>query len=164
MASDEEGEAPMKYALVVLTIVLIAPILRCQDAKVVALSPQDAVQAAALDQEQKALDAKRQAFQDHVAKTYLVTADRDRAGNCAYSEPGSYTLTGVTSGLLIIGGSGVFVPSASDPKVSPTRYYLRGWGCGAFRYSDDFKYIVPLPDSLRVTGTGCSLGGMYVTN
>jgi hypothetical protein len=151
----------MKYALVVLTIVLIAPILRCQDAKVVALSPQDAVQAAALDQEQKALDAKRQAFQDHVAKTYLVTADRGQADNCVYSEPGSFTLTGgVAGGSFTIPST----PPAPDPKAPLTRYYLRGWGCGAFRYSDDFKYIVPLPDSLRVTGTGCSLGGMYVTN
>jgi hypothetical protein len=51
MASDEEGEAPMKYALVVLALVFVAPILRCQDAKVVALLPQDAAQAASLDQE-----------------------------------------------------------------------------------------------------------------
>ena len=145
----------MKYVLIVFALVFVAPILRCQDAKVVALSAQDAAQAASLDQEQKALDARRRAFMDHVAKTYLVTTDHGQTGDCvAYQEPGSG---------FVIGRSGVFVPSPPDPKAPPTRYYLRGWGCGGFKYSDDFKYIVPLQDSPR-TACNSGLGSMYVTN
>jgi len=43
-----------------------------QTAKVIALSPEDAKQAKALDDEQKALNVKKEAFESHIRSQYLL--------------------------------------------------------------------------------------------
>lgn len=126
------------FLALVATIVLFGVIEKVypQGAKVVALSPDDAKQAKALDDEQKALIAKAEAFREHIQKVYLTSTSTkwEDVDACYHAEING--LSTVTTEL-----------NAAGQTVGPPRfYYKRGWNCGQFVYSEDFKFIVPAPD------------------
>ena len=115
-----------------------------QNAKVIQLSPEDAAQAKALADEQKALDEKTAAFREAVKQKYLVTTERKEAGDC-YA---GVFMTNATSGFLVLGDGTINWSSKPEKPQAPPKpepYYRRGWRCGEYQYSDDFKFIVPVP-------------------
>ena len=135
----------MKYMMSLL-FVLVLPLMRGQTAKVIQLSPEDAKQAQALADEQKALDEKTAAFREAVKQKYLVTTERKEAGDC-YA---GVFMTNATSGFLVLGDGTINWSSKPEP------YYRRGWRCGEYQYSDDFKFIVPVPASPYTSSPLCT--------
>lgn len=109
----------MKTSLVMVVLIMS---LACfaQDAKVIALSREDSVQADNLYRAM--LDAQKAyaGFQKKIAKTYLLTEEK--------------------------------VPGSHDSASATTAYFTRyreGFDFGAFKFSEDFKFIVP--ESLKIT-------------
>ena len=122
----------MKWMVILL---MATACCMAQNAKVIQLSPEDAAQAKALADEQKALDEKTAAFREAVKQKYLVTTERKEAGDC-YA---GVFMTNATSGFLVLGDGTINWSSKPEP------YYRRGWRCGEYQYSDDFNFIVPVP-------------------
>ncbi len=132
----------MKYVMSLL-FVLALPLMHGQTAKVVQLSPEDAKQAKALDDAQNELTAKIAAFRETIKQKYLVTTERKEAGDCF---AGTLTLD-ATAGALVLGDGTLSLKPAEKPQSppKPEPYYRRGWHCGDYQYSDDFRFIVPVP-------------------
>jgi hypothetical protein len=102
---------------IIILIMTAAAWCHGQTAKVIQLSPEDAKQAKSLDDEQKALTAKTEAFMASIRKTYLQIKKTD-----------DLFVTGCTSSL----------------KREDIKCYKNGWNFGDFEYSEDFKSIVPV--------------------
>lgn len=94
-----------------------------QTAKVVQLSPDEARQAKALHDEQDSV-AKKIAEFDQAIRTKYLSAPKNEEGHT-----NTYSLNGKWIWVRI------------------------GWGNGAFEYSEDFKFIVPLVLQTPPTGT-----------
>jgi hypothetical protein len=105
-----------KIIVIVVAMLLYTAGIIGQTAKVIALSPQDAAEAKALNDAQKALDARKAKFQDHITSQYLQDPRSDE-------------------GCEVTAGGPPYRPCAT----------LRGWASG-FIFSEDFKYIVPAAD------------------
>ena len=147
----------MKYVMSLL-FVLATPLMHGQTAKVIQLSPEDARQAKALDDAQNELTAKIAAFRETIKQKYLVTTDKKEAGDC-YA--GQFMVSYVTDGSLVLGDDGT-ISSATKPAEKPQTppkpapYYRLGWRCGEYQYSDDFKFIVPVPASPYTSSPLCT--------
>ena len=144
----------MKYMMSLL-FVLVLPLMRGQTAKVIQLSPEDARQAKALDDAQNELTAKIAAFRETIKQKYLVTTERKEAGDC-YA---GVFMTNATSGFLVLGDGTINWSSKPEKPQAPPKpepYYRRGWRCGEYQYSDDFKFIVPVPASPYTSSPLCT--------
>lgn len=138
-----------------------------QSAKVIQLKPEDSAQAKQLDADQKALDARRDKFHDHIIRDYLVTTDRqERCCDNIWTDPedkkeslftgtmsisAGLTLNGnrddrcLTPGEVAAHKAAVAKQEAEEAayaKAHPTKYYKDGWMSG-FEYSEGFQYVVP---------------------
>lgn len=92
-----------------------------QSAKVEAISAEDTVkikalyaEKAALDKQMAAVEKKISDFNEGIKARYLTTKEPDK-GWC----------------------------SASFSTASGYVWIKNGWACGAFQYSDDFRFVVP---------------------
>jgi hypothetical protein len=101
--------------IAVIITIFLAVPLTAQNAKVIQLSPEDAKQAKVLHDEQEAIAKKIVEF-DQAVRTKYLTAPKEQEGH-------TYTYN--------LNGSWVWVKD--------------GWGTGTFQYSEDFKFIVPVP-------------------
>lgn len=154
--------------ITVLAMLAFCCAVTAQTAKVVQLSTEDAAQAKALAEEQKALDEKIVAFRESIEQKYLVTTEEKERGSCyagqvALSDPVTITDGSTTGQLFITGPVTSTGSSTTEPRssLSHTPYYRQGWGCGEYQYSDDFRFIVPLPEpNYKPSG----LCGFYTTN
>lgn len=93
-----------------------------QTAKVIQLTPDDAIQAKTLYDAQIALDKQKADFHTAIVKKYLVVKRGDKDW----------------------GDQGV-VFSLDSAGITVKTSYRAGWGYGNFEYSEDFKFIVPVP-------------------
>ncbi len=121
------------------TLVLILALAACglaQTAKVMALSPEDAKKAAALNAAAVKATAELNDFHDYVAKKYLATENPNES-NC-------------------------FSGTIGAPSGNEVHGWLRDWNCGNFEFSEDFKFIVPQreqPKSISPYGFNCVTPG-----
>lgn len=128
----------------------LAPSMEGQTAKVEAISFEDTVrikalfaEKAVLDKQMAELQKKIDAFNQVIAQRYLTTHGADK-GWCIAAPP--------EEGFVI----GIYT------------WYKNGWACGAFQYSDDFRFVVPaasptpnccpayIGGNFLVGGTGCT--------
>jgi hypothetical protein len=121
----------MKCAVTLFMLFLIAPLARCQDAKVIALKPEDSAEAKALYAQQKEVEARIADLRYRITKVYLTAAKDEEGHTNTYSNPR--------------GGGWVWVRS--------------GWGSGDFAFSEDFKFIVPVASQPQsITPVYCGPG------
>lgn len=136
-------------------VIGLALAARGQDAKVIALNAEDARQAKFL-QEQVDIATKRlRDFNEEIRHKYTQTMTME----C----PGSWTF-GSGEGYITINPNGNLVTEHKDTPPPPPckktekNYHDKdGWSLG-FKYSEDYKYIVPsiLPASSPYHQNSCS--------
>lgn len=73
-------------AVTIIGYLLEIPHVNAQSAHVIALSPEDATEAAKIDADQKALAERSEKFRNHVVRDYLTTKDENR-GSGIYLDP-----------------------------------------------------------------------------
>lgn len=93
-----------------------------QTAKVIQLSPEEARQAKSLRDQQDAIAKKIAEFDQTIRDKYLKAAKEEEGHTATYS----------------LNGKWIWIKS--------------GWGNGSFQYSEDFRFIVPVPYN-PTTGT-----------
>jgi hypothetical protein len=86
---------------------------------------------------QKQVDEKEfVSLQDKITSKYLETTDPKEAGNCMRG-PWITLTTSITY-------SGQYMATTTQPdpsKKDAPKYIKKGWGCGSFNFSNDYKYI-----------------------
>jgi len=113
-----------------LVLFVVCITASAQDAKVIALSPAESAQIKSLHEQQKSIADKIEAFDQEIRMKYLSAAKDEEGHTNTYSYHDKW----------------IWVKS--------------GWGSGQFRYSEDFKYIVPLvPMYPSSGGSGWGWGG-----
>lgn len=105
----------MNVGLLVLVLLLV-PELCAQQAKVIQLEGKDAAEAKKLYEMQEKAKKAFVDFQKRISRKYVLAQPGEDESNC---------MTGTTD---------------STDKPAPVK---KGWGCGAFYFSDDFRFIVP---------------------
>ena len=136
----------MKRIFTMIVVLFLAASMYAQDAKVIALDRCDATKAARLYQAMKDAEKAWEEFQSEIKTKYLT-----------------------------IGTQPVTCPANVWCSGTPARY-RDGFDFGAFKFSDDFKYIVPEPKSGTATWAPCGVtcniqltpyngccGGSYIT-
>ena len=130
----------MKSIVITILAMVFTTSMCAQSTKVIQLSDKDAAEIKELYAEQDAIQKKIDAFKEHGWETYTTTKKAD--DHCPL----------LTSQYLwIASGTANF----QDGSV---RCVKDGWSYG-FSYSDDFRYIVPVPapefKSPEIIGNGC---------
>ena len=105
----------MNVGLLVLVLLLV-PELCAQQAKVIQLEGKDAAEAKKLYEMQETAKKAFADFQKRISKKYVLAQPGEDESNC---------MTGTIG---------------STEKPAPVK---KGWGCGGFSFSDDFRFIVP---------------------
>lgn len=117
----------MKNLIAVFVIAAQAAICHPQTAKVIVLSPADAAEAKRLYAEKANVEKKIAELQARIRDAY-IGVPVIQEGN-----PKRYVCPKDSDSTVIWG-----------PTGGPVRCERNGWNYG-FEYSDDFKYIVPVP-------------------
>lgn len=146
-----------------------------QTAKVAALSPEDTERAMQLRHARDKAAEAVTAFDKLMRDKYVSDLKDERKDICS---PGAYLIT-TTQGLTLCGlSTGCKEPTKEElekAKADRDSYEARcyrtvkvphpreGWENG-INYSEDFRYIVPVPTPEYHSGpTCCALGGIYAS-
>jgi len=120
--------------LLIITLAMLLPV-QAQTAKVIPLSPQDAVERQSLERQRADIDKKIRDLDAKIRKQYTAVLEGEPDASNDYVDS-AFTFTGVVTECFSTTGS-------CETTPLPRRFvYRRGWEYGVV-YSEDFKYIVP---------------------
>jgi hypothetical protein len=149
-------------------------VIHGQTAKVIQLSPEDAAQRKALEDQRTEIERKIKDFDLDIQRRYttVLEGDKDASGyayfyGISFGAAGSSAITaGCFRTLTTTDQAYEDCEKRQDAERAknpppPQRMYRSGWEQGVI-YSDDFKFIVPAPAPVYKPAPYC--GGIQLTN
>ena len=127
--------------------------------KIVEITSEDAELAKSLYDSKENLNKEYISMINEIERLYLYTTDINNSSNCeVHSTLTASTITAnITPGGFVSFNTTISSneKSKSDTSKQVVLYFKKGWNCGQFEFSDDFKFIIPSPEKPFTASASC---------